>query len=122
MTKSPIEKKSGASVGRSFKVYDPTREERAFLYQQAQEAQIFFGEIGQVLAICKQDPKSNKFSVTFAGQNLPQELASYGEGDSLIEAGLEAKKDLFEKVKGAIGSLPDRDFVGPFPPGMFSIH
>lgn len=86
------------------KVYNPSLEERAFLYQEAQDLAPLVKELGSLSVLVEQEPKSG-FRVTFLVAPESMGLQIHAENDNLFEATIAAKEEAQRQLNMLINAL-----------------
>lgn len=86
------------------KVYNPNQEERAFLYQEAQDLAPLVKELGSLSILVENEAQSG-FRVTFLVAPESMGLQIHAEDDNLFEAVILAKEEAQRQLNTLINAL-----------------
>lgn len=86
------------------KVYNPTTEERAFLYQEAQDLAPLVRELGS-LSIMVESEAENGYRVTFLVAPESMGLQIQAENDNLFAATIAAKEEAQRQLNTLVNAL-----------------
>ena len=97
------------------KIYNPNREERAFLYQEAQDLEPLMKELGSLSVMVEQlKPKkadANRFRVTFVVAPESVGMRVQATDSNLFDATIAAKAETQRQLNALVNALP-RQAVG----------
>lgn len=107
-------------------IYNPNREERAFLYQEAQDLEVLMKDLGSLTVMVEEiHPKSksdNRFRVTFVVAPESVGMRVQATDTNIYEATIAAKAEAQRQLNAIVNSLPrqwDVDSGGAkIPPGL----
>lgn len=98
------------------KIYNPNREERAFLYQEAQDLEVLVKDFGSLSVMVeeiapKQTPaaRKNNFRVTFMVAPESVGMKVQATDSNLFDATIAAKEETVRQLSAIVNSMP-RDF------------
>jgi hypothetical protein len=91
------------------RIYSPNREERAFLYQEAQDLEDLMKDLGSLSVMveeAKRGRSATKFRVTFvlAPESVGMTVAA--DGGDLYEATIAAREEAQRQLNAIVNSLP----------------
>jgi hypothetical protein len=87
------------------KVYNPDREERAFLYQEAQDLEALVKDFGS-LSVMVEEGKRSRFRVTFLVAPESVGMRVQAVDSNLYEATIAAKEETLRQLNAIVNSLP----------------
>ncbi len=93
--------------------FEPSGEERAFLYQQVQDIEPIAGQFGSISVLVEQshpttDPSDLTYAVTFVVAPENMEFKIRGEGKNLYETCMLAKNEAILRLNQLINQVPDQ--------------
>lgn len=92
------------------KIYNPNREERAFLYQEAQDLEPLMKELGSlsvmVEEVARKRKKDTAYRVTFMVAPESVGMRVQSTGDNLFDATIAAKEETLRQLNAIVNSLP----------------
>ncbi|MBX3020990.1 MAG: hypothetical protein KF799_04880 [Bdellovibrionales bacterium] len=92
------------------KIYNPNREERAFLYQEAHDLEALMKDLGSLTVMVEQlQPKRTKTSgyrVTFMVAPESVGMRVQATDSNLYEATIAAKEETLRQLNAIVNSLP----------------
>lgn len=92
--------------------FEPTMEERAFLYQQVQDLEPLASQFGSMTVLVEEahpanEPENKTFGVTFVVAPENMEFRVRGEGKNLYETCIVAKQETQTRLNEMINQVPD---------------
>lgn len=93
--------------------FEPTLEERAFLYQQVQELEPIASQFGSLSVLVEQsypqeDPEDISYAVTFVVAPESMNFKVTGSGKNLFETCIVAKQETQARLNQLINQVPDQ--------------
>ena len=88
------------------KVYNPSREERAFLYQEAQSLEPLIKDLGSLTVIVEQNPEGADFRVTFMVAPESVGMRVQASSPNLFDATMAAKAETEKQLIALVNALP----------------
>jgi ribosome-associated translation inhibitor RaiA len=88
----------------AMRVYNPSLEERAFLYQEAQDLAPLVKELGSLSILVEEEAKSG-YRVTFLVAPESMGLQIHAENDNLFAATIAAKEEAQRQLNALINAL-----------------
>lgn len=88
------------------KIYNPSLEERAFLYQEAQDLAPLVKDIGSLSVMVEQNEPKNGYRVTFLVAPESMGLQIHADASDLFQATMDAKKETQRQLNALINALP----------------
>lgn len=97
----------------NFLPFEPTGEERAFLYQQVQELEQIASQFGSISVLVEQsypedNPDDLSYAITFVVAPENMEFKVRGEGVDLFETCMVAKNETLAQLNKLINQVPDQ--------------
>lgn len=93
------------------KIYNPNREERAFLYQEAQGLEHLVKNLGSLSVmveemVTKSEDRANDYRVTFmvAPESFGMKVAAID--DNMFDATIAAKNEVVRQLSAIVNSMP----------------
>lgn len=104
---------SQSDNNQGFLPFEPTGEERAFLYQQVQELEQIASQFGSISVLVEQShpedqPDDLSYAVTFVVAPENMEFKVRGEGVDLFETCILAKNESLAQLNKLINQVPDQ--------------
>lgn len=94
-------------------IYNPNQEERAFLYQEAQDLELLMKDLGSLTVMVeevssKQSKKNrvNRFRVTFVVAPESVGMRVQATDSNLFEAAIAAKDETLRQLNAIVNALP----------------
>lgn len=92
--------------------FEPTVEEKAFLYQQVQSLEALASQFGSMTVLVEEahpadNPEDKTYGVTFVVAPESMEFRVRGEGKNLFETCMVAKNETQERLNRLINEVPD---------------
>ena len=93
-------------------IYNPNREERAFLYQEAQDLEPLMKDLGSLTVMVEEilpkngKPVNNRFRVTFVVAPESVGMRVQATDTNLFEATMAAKSETQRQLNAIVNSLP----------------
>ncbi len=93
-------------------IYNPNKEERAFLYQEAQELEPLVKDLGSLTVMVEEDVanestrKKSKFRVTFVVAPESVAMRVQATDSNLIEATIAAKEEVARQLNAIVNAMP----------------
>jgi len=95
-------------------IYNPSREERAFLYQEAQDLEPLMKDLGSLTVMVEQvvpadkdaGKKKNRFRVTFVVAPESVAMRVQATDANLFEAAMAAKEEALRQLNAIVNSMP----------------
>ena len=88
------------------KVYNPSREERAFLYQEAQSLELLIKNLGSLTVLVEQNPAHQDFRVTFMVAPETVGMRVQATDSNLFSATMAAKAETERQLNALVNALP----------------
>lgn len=94
-----------------YQPFQPSAEERAFLYQQAQELESYVSSLGSMTLLVEEatpvdEPENKSYAVTFVVAPESMEFRIRVEGQNLFDACIEARRQTQFKLNALVNALP----------------
>lgn len=87
------------------KIYNPTQEERAFLYQEAQDLAPLVKDIGSLSVMVEENGPQKGYRVTFLVAPESMGLQVQAESDNIFQATIDAKEEAQRQLNALINAL-----------------
>ncbi len=94
-------------------IYNPNQEERAFLYQEAQDLELLMKDLGTLTVMVEEvaskqarKNKKNRFRVTFVVAPESVGMKIQATDANLFEAAIAAKDETLRQLNAIVNSLP----------------
>ncbi len=88
------------------KIYNPSLEERAFLYQEAQDLAPLVKDLGSLSIMVEQEDESeNRYRVTFVVAPESMGIQIHAEEDDLFSATIAAKEEAQRQLNALVNAL-----------------
>lgn len=87
------------------RVYNPSLEERAFLYQEAQDLAPLVKDIGSLSILVEEQDTQSGFRVTFLVAPESMGLQIHAENDNLFAATIAAKEEAQRQLNALVNAL-----------------
>lgn len=96
-----------------FLPFEPSAEERAFLYQQVQDLEPIASQFGSISVLVEQahpdnDPDDIRYTVSFVVAPENMDFRVSGEGKDLFETCVAAKNESLAQLNKLINQVPDQ--------------
>ena len=90
-------------------IYNPNREERAFLYQEAQDLEALMKDLGSLTVMVEEVAPSsakNRFRVTFVVAPESVAMRVQATDKNLFEAAMAAKEEAARQLNAIVNAMP----------------
>ena len=90
-------------------IYNPSREERAFLYQEAQDLELLMKDLGSLTVMVEhtvEQEKKNRYRVTFVVAPESVAMRVQATDKNLFEAAMAAKEETARQLNAIVNSMP----------------
>lgn len=94
-------------------IYNPSREERAFLYQEAQDLEPLMKDLGSLTVMVEEvnpsdasKKRKNKYRVTFVVAPESVAMRVQATDANLFEAAMAAKEETLRQLNAIVNSMP----------------
>jgi hypothetical protein len=103
-------------------IYNPSREERAFLYQEAQDLEPLMKDLGS-LTVMVEEVKKSRYRVTFVVAPESVAMRVQATDSNIFDAAMAAKEEAARQLNAIVNSMPrqwnlDALNGGKIPPEM----
>lgn len=88
------------------KIYSPNREERAFLYQEAQDLESLMKDLGSLSIMVEETARKQNFRVTFVLAPESVGMKVQATDRNLFEAAIAAKEEAQRQLNAIVNALP----------------
>ena len=94
------------------KIYNPNREERAFLYQEAQDLEILVKDLGSLSVMVEElaarpvKSAAHDYRVTFMVAPETFGMRVQAVDDNLFDAAIAAKKETLKRLNALVNAMP----------------
>ena len=94
-------------MAKKHSIFQPSNEEKAFVYQQTQDLVSHLNHVGPVSVLLEKNENSSTYIITFALQANALKLLARSEGENLLDVCISAKNEMKKKLALMSQSMED---------------